>query len=91
MHYIVAFTLPSSLLALVYLFRYRVQSPSSGGGEEEQGPTAPNSSPRRRGAAQGESRRVSVFSFHSLYLHLTQHKSRLMTPALSIQLYQLLK
>lgn len=45
------------LIGLVSLFRYRVQSPSSGGEEEEQGATEPE-----RAAGRGGRAGVSVSS-----------------------------
>lgn len=45
------------------LFRYRVQSPSCGREEEEQGAAEPDGAPGRRGGGEGESTGVRLFSF----------------------------
>lgn len=50
----------------VYLFlRYRVQSPSGGGEEEDQGATEPDSEPRRRGGERGVSYSCISFQTHT--------------------------
>lgn len=50
---------------LVYLFRYRVQSPSSGREGEEQGATEPDSAPGMGGRTEGQSAGVSVLFLSS--------------------------
>lgn len=60
--------LENLFIHLEYMFRYRVQSPSSGGEEEEQGATEPESA-RGRGAER-ESTEVSVFYFLHCILRL---------------------
>ena len=65
---VTASLIASMFSACVDLFRYRVQSPSSGGGEEEQGATEPDREPGRGGAAEGKRRGVSSICISILFL-----------------------